>query len=68
MTNIQLAEIKKTPSRENQIKKENLLVLENRLTTVISMLSIEKDNLKKELYESEYNELLKQINKLKNSF
>ena len=59
---------KKTPSRENQIKKENLLVLENRLTTVISMLSIEKDNLKKELYESEYNELLKQINKLKNSF
>ncbi|HIE4740469.1 ATP-binding cassette domain-containing protein [Clostridioides difficile] len=59
---------KKTPSRENQIKKENLLVLENRLTTVISMLSIEKDNLKKELYESEYNELLKQITKLKNSF
>lgn len=59
---------KKTPSRDKQIKKENLLVLENRLTTVISMLSIEKDNLKKELYESEYNELLKQINKLKNSF
>ncbi|UUV16192.1 ABC-F type ribosomal protection protein CplR [Clostridioides difficile] len=59
---------KKTPSRENQTKKENLLVLENRLTTVISMLSIEKDNLKKELYESEYNELLKQITKLKNSF
>ncbi|HBF2562900.1 ABC-F family ATP-binding cassette domain-containing protein [Clostridioides difficile] len=59
---------KKTPSREKQSKKENLLVLENRLTTVISMLSIEKDNLKKELYESEYNELLKQISKLKNSF
>ncbi|HID1127272.1 TPA: ABC-F type ribosomal protection protein CplR [Clostridioides difficile] len=59
---------KKTPSREKQRKKENLLVLENRLTTVISMLSIEKDNLKKELYESEYNELLKQISKLKNSF
>ncbi|HBE9108180.1 ABC-F type ribosomal protection protein CplR [Clostridioides difficile] len=59
---------KKTPSREKQTKKENLLVLENRLTTVISMLSIEKDNLKKELYESEYNELLKQISKLKNSF
>nr|WP_131086244.1 ABC-F type ribosomal protection protein CplR [Clostridioides difficile] len=59
---------KKTPSRENQTKKENLLVLENRLTTVISMLSIEKDNLKKELYESEYNELLKQISKLKNRF
>ncbi|WP_394870116.1 ABC-F type ribosomal protection protein CplR [Clostridioides difficile] len=59
---------KKTPSRVNQSKKENLLVLENRLTTVISMLSIEKDNLKKELYESEYNELLKQISKLKNSF
>ncbi|MBY1885249.1 ATP-binding cassette domain-containing protein, partial [Clostridioides difficile] len=50
---------KKTPSRESQAKKENLLILENRLTTVISMLSIEKDNLKKELYESEYNELLK---------
>ncbi|MGG5404106.1 Uncharacterized ABC transporter ATP-binding protein YheS [Clostridioides difficile] len=59
---------KKTPSRGKQTKKENLLVLENRLTTVISMLSIEKDNLKKELYESEYNELLKQISKLKNSF
>ncbi|MDX5617973.1 ABC-F type ribosomal protection protein CplR [Clostridioides difficile] len=58
---------KKTPSRENQTKKENLLVLENRLTTVISMLSIEKDNLTKELYESEYNELLKHISKLKNS-
>ncbi|MCP8378239.1 ABC-F type ribosomal protection protein, partial [Clostridioides difficile] len=28
---------KKTPSREKQSKKENLLVLENRLTTVISM-------------------------------
>ncbi|HGM1531081.1 TPA: ABC-F type ribosomal protection protein CplR [Clostridioides difficile] len=59
---------KKTTSRKNQTKKENLLVLENRLTTVISMLSIEKDNLKKELYESEYNELLKQVSKLKNSF
>lgn len=59
---------KKTPSREIQAKKENLLVLENRLTNVISMLSIEKDNLKKEHYESEYNELLKQISRLKNSF
>ncbi|KPI50744.1 ABC transporter [Clostridioides difficile] len=59
---------KKTPSRESQAKKENLLVLENRLTNVISMLSIEKDNLKKEHYESEYNELLKQISRLKNSF
>ncbi|VIF76642.1 antibiotic resistance ABC transporter ATP-binding protein [Clostridioides difficile] len=59
---------KKTPSRESKIKKENLLVLENRLITIVSMLSIEKDGLKKELYESEYNELLKQINKLKNSF
>ncbi len=59
---------KKTPSRESRAKKENLLVLENRLTNVISMLSIEKDNLKKEHYESEYNELLKQISRLKNSF
>ncbi|MCC0687528.1 MULTISPECIES: ABC-F type ribosomal protection protein CplR [unclassified Clostridioides] len=59
---------KKTPSREDKVKKENLLVLENKLTTIISMLSIEKDSLKKELYESEYNELLKQIIKLKNSF
>lgn len=59
---------KKTPSRESQAKKENLLVLENRLTNVISVLSIEKDNLKKEHYESEYNELLKQISRLKNSF
>lgn len=58
----------KNPSRESKIKKENLLVLENRLITIVSMLSIEKDGLKKELYESEYNELLKQINKLKNSF
>ncbi|MFL8674456.1 ABC-F type ribosomal protection protein CplR [Clostridioides sp. GD02404] len=58
---------KKTPSRENKTKKENLLVLENRLTNIISMLSIEKDNIKKEHYESEYNELLKQISKIKNS-
>lgn len=58
---------KKNPSRDNQAKKENLLVLENRLTNVISMLSIEKDNLKKEHYELEYNELLKQISKIKNS-
>lgn len=58
---------KKTPSRDNQVKKENLLVLENRLTNVISMLSIEKDNLKKGHYELEYNELLKQISKIKNS-
>lgn len=58
---------KKNPSRDDQAKKENLLVLENRLTNVISMLSIEKDNIKKEHYELEYNELLKQISKIKNS-
>ncbi|NMS90948.1 ABC-F type ribosomal protection protein [Clostridioides difficile] len=58
---------KRNPSRDSQTKKENLLVLENRLTNVISMLSIEKDNTKKEHYESEYNELLKQISKIKNS-
>lgn len=59
---------KKTPSRDSKIKKENLLVLENRLTNIISMLSIEKDSIKKEYYESEYNELLKEISKLKNNF
>ncbi|MGO1041516.1 ABC-F type ribosomal protection protein CplR [Clostridioides difficile] len=58
---------KKTPSREEGLKKENLLILENRLTSIISMLSIEKDNVKKECYELEYNELLKKIRTIKNS-
>lgn len=42
-------------------QKDTDIVLKNRLSEIISLLSIEKDNEKKEKLEIEYNNLLKQI-------
>lgn len=48
--------------REN---KDSLLILENRLSNVISLLSIETDSTKKSLLENEYSDLLKKLKNLK---
>ena len=53
----------------NKVKKvneEKLMVLQNKLSEVISLLSIETDVSKKEKLENEYNQLLKDIKVLKN--
>ncbi len=46
--------------------KENLILLENRFSEVISLISTETDINKKNLLEDEYNSLLIKIRKLKN--
>jgi len=53
----------------NKVKKvneEKLMVLQNKLSEVISLLSIETEVSKKEKLENEYNQLLKDIKVLKN--
>ena len=45
--------------------KEKLMVMENKLSEIISLLSIEVDAAKKEKLECKYNELLKDIKALK---
>ncbi|WP_404988545.1 ABC-F type ribosomal protection protein CplR [Clostridium culturomicium] len=50
---------------EVKINREQLMVLENRLSEVISLLSIEKSEEKKEEKLKEYNILLKQVNELR---
>lgn len=52
-----------TKEKEN---KDALLILENRLSNVISLLSIEVDTSKKELLEIEYSNLLEKFRELKN--
>lgn len=47
--------------------KDNLMLLENRLSEVISLMSIESNLNKKELFEEEFNELVVKIKELKNS-
>ena len=46
-------------------KKEKLLILENKLSEIISTISIEKDINKKESLNAEYLKLLKNIKELK---
>lgn len=48
-----------------KINREQIMVLENRLSEVISLLSIEKSEEKKEEKLKEYNILLKQVNELR---
>ena len=48
-----------------KINSEKLLLLQIKLSEVISMLSLEKDICKREKLEDEYNQLLKEIRKLK---
>jgi macrolide transport system ATP-binding/permease protein len=45
--------------------KENIMVLENKLSYLISLLSIETDKNKKDKYEEEYTDLLRKIKKAK---
>lgn len=48
--------------REN---KDNILLLETRLSNVISLLSVETDSTKKSLLENEYSDLLKKLKNFK---
>lgn len=52
--------------KQEQIDKDKILVLENKLSHIISMLCIEDNINKKQEYEKEYESLLNKINKLKN--
>ena len=53
-------------NKAEKINKEKLLLMQNKLSEVISLLSIENDICKKEKLEYEYNQLLKDIRVLKN--
>jgi len=59
-------ELKNRPKTSKVEKEERgkLLLLRNKLSEVISLLSIEKDVSKKEILESKYNDLLKDIKAL----
>lgn len=48
-------------NRTEKVNKENLMLLRNKLSEVISLLSIEKDVSKKEKLDYEYNKILKEI-------
>lgn len=48
-------------NRTEKVNKENLMLLRNKLSEVISLLSIEKDISKKEKLDYEYNKILKEI-------
>lgn len=52
--------------KQEQIDKDKILILENKLRHIISMLCIEDNINKKQEYEKEYENLLNEINKLKN--
>ncbi|MDM0858766.1 ABC-F family ATP-binding cassette domain-containing protein [Clostridium perfringens] len=58
---------KKKPKLDHKERanKDSLLILENRLSNVISLLSIEPDNNKKSLLENEYYNLLKELKNLR---
>ncbi|EOU2021498.1 ABC transporter, partial [Clostridium perfringens] len=58
---------KKKPKLDDKERanKDSLLILENRLSNVISLLSIEPDNNKKSLLENEYYNLLKELKNLR---
>lgn len=65
---------KEYKDRKNEVKidakergnKENILLLENKLSNIISLLSIELDLKKKENLEKEYFEIIKELKKCKN--
>lgn len=52
-------------SRKEIESKENMMILENQLSCLISLLSIETDKNKKDKYEREYEYLLEKIRKVK---
>lgn len=51
-------------SKGEKANKEKLIVLKNKLSEIISLISIEKDKSKKEALDSEYTKLLKEIKRL----
>lgn len=57
---------KNNPSvnKSSKVKENKLIVLKNRLTETISLLSIEQDVKKKETLEIQYNELLNEIKQI----
>lgn len=60
-----LIHISKTKvNRIEKINKENLMILKNKLSEVISLLSVEKDISKREKLDYEYNKILKEIKNL----
>ncbi|MFQ9726459.1 MAG: ABC-F type ribosomal protection protein CplR [Clostridium perfringens] len=60
-------EFKKKPKLDDKerVNKDSILILENRLSNVISLLSIEPDKNKKSLLENEYYNLLKELKNLR---
>lgn len=57
----------KTFKNINKKNDEEILVLENKLSHLISMLCVETDSDKKEEYDKEYNLLLSKLRELKNN-
>lgn len=53
-------------TKSKKIKEERLLILENKLSEIISTISIEKDISKKENLNKEYLELIEKIKEMKN--
>ena len=53
-------------TKSEKIKEERLLILSNKLSEIISTISIEKDISKKENLNKEYLELIKKIREMKN--
>lgn len=51
-------------NKDERLNKEKIMLLKNKLSEVISLLSIEKDASKKEKLENEYTHLLKEIRTL----
>ena len=52
-------------NKQDRKSKDELLILQNRLSEVISLLSLEINLIKKEEYEKEYYKLLKDINEIR---
>lgn len=52
--------------KDEKVLKENILILENKLSEVISLLSFENDLNKKALLENKYLELLNKLKELRN--
>ncbi|MGL5756685.1 MAG: ABC-F type ribosomal protection protein CplR [Paraclostridium sp.] len=54
-------------NKEEQIDKNKILILENKITHIVSMICMENNQARKLQYEKEYEDLLKEISKLKNN-
>ncbi|MEG2787264.1 MAG: ABC-F type ribosomal protection protein [Romboutsia sp.] len=52
-------------NKEEQIDKNKILILENKIIHIVSMICMENNEARKLQYEKEYEDLLKEISKLK---